>query len=113
MNEPPYAIVVYPSAATQSRPSLTLAELSRLTGLDRSLLRRFAFFAVIDSYADRGGTLRFPISELPRLARGVRLRRHLGVSVPSLGLVLDLLERVDSLESELERLKKIGTTGTA
>lgn len=106
MNKATYSIVPYAPAAVRGGLSLTLTELSTLTGIDRPVLRRFASFAVIESYADHERGLRFPISELPRLARGVRLRRHLGVGVPSLGLVLDLLERLDALEAELGRLKR-------
>jgi hypothetical protein len=82
-----------------------LGELSRLTGLRPAMLRRVATFAVIESFYDSAGTLRFPISQLPRLARGIRLRCDLGVNVRSLGLVLDLLERIDALDAELAKVK--------
>ncbi len=105
MGKATYSIVPYRRMARRDEPSLTLAELSEVTGIERSLLRRFALFAVIESHGDCEGALWFPISELPRLARGVRLRSHLGVGVSSLGLVLDLLERVDALEQEVDRLR--------
>jgi hypothetical protein len=105
MNTPAHSVVPYTNDPAHDGLSLTLSELVRLTGIRPMVLQRLASFAVIESYADRGGTLRFPVSELPRLARGIRLRRDLGVGVSSLGLVLDLLERVDALESELGRLK--------
>jgi len=104
MNTPAYSVVPYTNDSAHGGLSLTLSELARLTGVRPMVLQRLASFAVIESYADRG-TLRFPVAELPRLARGIRLRRDLGVGVSSLGLVLDLLERVDALESELGRLK--------
>ena len=106
MGKATYSIVPYHGMRRRDQPSLTLAELSEVTGIERSQLRRFARFAVIESHGDCEGALRFPISELPRLARGVRLRRHLGVGVSSLGLVLDLLERVDALEREVDRLRR-------
>lgn len=102
MTEPTYSVMPYRSPSSCGGLSLTLAELSALTGIGRPTLRRFASFAVIESYVDGGGTIRFPISELPRLARGVRLRRHLRIGVASLGLVLDLLERLDALETQVE-----------
>ena len=40
---------------------------------------------------------------LPRVRRMLRLRRDLQVGWTSLGLVLDLLERVERLERELAR----------
>ena len=105
MNPRAHSVVPYANDIAHGGLSLKLGDLARLTGVRPVMLRRLASFAVIESYADRGGTLRFPISQLPRLARGIRLRRDLGVSISSLGLVLDLLERVDTLETEVGRLR--------
>ena len=100
-----HSVVPYASDVAYGGLSMKLGDLAQLTGVRPVVLRRLVSFAVIESYAERSGILRFPISQLPRLARGIRLRRDLGVSVSSLGLVLDLLERVDTLETEVGRLR--------
>ena len=44
-----------------------------------------------------------PPGTLDRVQRALRLRQDLRVGNVSLGLVLDLLERIDRLETELEQ----------
>jgi DNA-binding transcriptional MerR regulator len=105
MSKRALAVVPYRAIAAHAGVSVPLGELSRLTGLPPATLRRVASFAVIESFSDSAGNLRFPISQLPRLARGIRLRRDLGVNVQSLGLVLDLLERIDALDAQLSQVK--------
>lgn len=105
MNHQTHSITPYELRSAHGRLTLTLDELSGVTGLRPTVLQRLAAFAVIEAHSEPEGTLRFPISELPRLARGIRLRRDLGVGISSLGLVLDLLQRVDALEAELNQLK--------
>jgi hypothetical protein len=35
------------------------------------------------------------------------LRRHLGANLASVGVILDLLDRVNRLEQEIERLRRL------
>jgi chaperone modulatory protein CbpM len=47
---------------------------------------------------------RFGAEALPRARRALRLQRDLELDVSALALVLDLLDRVEDLESRLRRL---------
>jgi len=40
------------------------------------------------------------------IGKAVRLRYQLGINWAGVGLVLDLLERIGQLESEIERLRR-------
>ncbi|MFA7466974.1 MAG: chaperone modulator CbpM [Desulfotomaculaceae bacterium] len=40
-----------------------------------------------------------------RLRRVMRLRRNLGVNLPGAAIIVDLLERIEELQDEVERLK--------
>ncbi|MGI6469099.1 MAG: hypothetical protein GXZ09_07405 [Syntrophomonadaceae bacterium] len=43
---------------------------------------------------------------LTRISRIMRIRRRLGVSINAAAIIVDLLERIESLEDEIERLRK-------
>jgi len=41
-----------------------------------------------------------------RLQKLMRLRRKLGVNLPGAAIIVDLLERIETLQDEIDRLKK-------
>ncbi|MBW1980042.1 MAG: hypothetical protein JRJ12_02370 [Deltaproteobacteria bacterium] len=43
----------------------------------------------------------FPDTLVPRIWKIIRLRRDLGINLAGIGLVLDLLDRIEELEREL------------
>ena len=47
----------------------------------------------------------FPRSSLERLRRIVRLSRDLGINLAGIAAVLDMRERIESLQKEVERLR--------
>jgi DNA-binding transcriptional MerR regulator len=47
----------------------------------------------------------FPDRVVPRIRRILRLRKDLGVNWAGIGVVLDLLDRMEALERELGRLR--------
>jgi chaperone modulatory protein CbpM len=84
-------------------PGMSLEGFSRGAALHPDLVRRFVALGLLDPTRDARGDLRFPLSQLARVARVQRLRAGLALNYASIGLVLDLLERIDVLESELRR----------
>jgi len=94
--------MTYPLA--RRRPDvllLDLESLARTAGLHPQHVRRLVALGLLQPASTAGGELRFPPSEVLALARIQRLRAGLGVNYAALGLVLDLLDRVAALESEL------------
>ncbi|WP_246530942.1 chaperone modulator CbpM [Streptomyces bathyalis] len=94
------------------RPSYVLAPVHRLSletvarrsGLHPELVRRFVALGLLDDvHRDAEGRLWFPASAPLILARIQRLRAGFCLNYASLGLVLELLDRIAELEARLRR----------
>jgi len=94
---------VRPPARLPRPGLLTLDDLADRCGLHPELVRRFWELGLIEA-AERVQAPAFAPETLVRVRRVVRLRRDLGVNYAGVGLVLDLLERVEELEARLRRL---------
>ena len=94
-----YQIVHY---RYQSRPAsrnlLTAAELARLARLHPEMLDCFVDWGLVDP-AESEPELLFSETAVPRIWRIMRLRAGIGV-------VLDLLDKIDHLEREIAWLRK-------
>jgi hypothetical protein len=86
----------------RARERLHLDELERHTGLRRATLLRLVRLGLIEPVRTEPEPV-FELGVLVRVLRIQRLRRDLSVGLSSMGLVLDLLERVERLERELGR----------
>lgn len=84
---------------------LTPEEVSVLAGIPQELVSKFLELALIkcEGRMDRP---RFCRDVVPRIERIMRLRRDLGINWAGIGLVLDLLEEIEKLEQEIERLRQ-------
>ncbi|NJC70511.1 hypothetical protein HC031_12425 [Planosporangium thailandense] len=63
------------------------------------LLRRLVNLGLIDPYVDSAGQFWFSPTQLSTLARARRLHDGLGLNYAAVGIVLDLLARIDELEA--------------
>ncbi|MER7201262.1 MerR family transcriptional regulator [Streptomyces sp. CB01635] len=82
---------------------LSLDVVARRSGLHPDLVRRFVTLGLVDATRDDSGRLWFDPGAPATLARIQRLRAGLPLNYASLGLVLDLLDRVSELEAALRR----------
>jgi chaperone modulatory protein CbpM len=82
-------------------PRLRLESFARRAGVHPELLRRFVALGLVEAVRDGTGELWFPLGELGKLARIQRLRAGLQLNYASIGLVIDLLDRIDELEAAL------------
>ncbi|HEY0572790.1 MAG TPA: chaperone modulator CbpM [Pseudonocardia sp.] len=87
----------------QPRRRLSHEEFARRSGVHPDLLRRFVALGLIRASRDLDGRLWFPPSQLAAVARIERLRAGLSLNYASLGLVLELLDRIRVLETALRR----------
>ncbi len=76
--------------------------LAHATGLHPDLVQRLFCIGLLEPVAESGGKPLYSEETILRLRRMLRLRRDLGLSWHSLGLVMDLLERVEALEAQLK-----------
>ncbi|MEV6290620.1 chaperone modulator CbpM [Streptomyces sp. NPDC051896] len=84
-------------------PRLSLDAVARRSGLHPDLIRRFVALGLVDAERDSGGQLVFDPTTPAVLARIQRLRAGLCLNYASIGLVLDLLDRISMLEAALRR----------
>ena len=87
------------------RELFSLRELVEETGLSDRTIQHLLALGLIDPLERRGRDEEpvFPASVLPRIHRILRLHGDLRLNYASLGLVLDLLDRVAELEREAAR----------
>ncbi|MER7519250.1 chaperone modulator CbpM [Streptomyces sp. NPDC126499] len=83
------------------RAGVTIEEFAAATGLHPELVRRYVTLGLIEPDTDPDGRLRFGTAHLTRVARIHRLRTGLGLNYAALGVVLDLLDRIEELEAAL------------
>lgn len=82
---------------------LSLDRFARRAGLHPQLVSRFVALGLIPAYRDRAGQLWFAPAAVVTAARVRRLHDDLSLNYAAIGLVLDLLARIDELEAAQER----------
>lgn len=73
------------------------------TGLHPDLARKLVALGLLDAHRAAGGEMSFEPSEVAHAARIQRLRTGLGLNYSAIGLVLDLLDRIEKLEAASRR----------
>jgi chaperone modulatory protein CbpM len=81
------------------RPGMDLDAFARRSGLHPDTVRRFVALGLLPCQGNSRGQLRFDASALRVVGRVQRLRIGLGLNYAAIGLVLDLLDRIEELES--------------
>jgi chaperone modulatory protein CbpM len=93
-------MIAYP----MTRPSrLSLDRFARQAGLHPQLVQKFVALGLLDAERDANGALWFRPAALVTVARVQRLRAGLSLNYAAIGLVLDLLDRIDELEEASRR----------
>jgi chaperone modulatory protein CbpM len=88
---------------------LSLDSYARITGVHPDLVRRLTALGLLEMTRDAEGGLWFEPSQVSAMARIQRLHRELNLSYASLGLIVDLLDRI----AQLERLQRSNRRGRA
>ena len=80
---------------------LDLDTVAERSGLHPVLIRKLVALGLLDCTSDANGQLWFAPSTMASLARIQRLRSQLSLNYAAIGLVLDLLDRIDALEAQV------------
>jgi DNA-binding transcriptional MerR regulator len=98
--------LVHLSSRSAGSVHLTLAEVAYHCGLHPELIERLVRLGLID-YEERNadGEAVFDPDVVPLLRTIFRLRNHLGVNYAGIGVVLELMARIESLESQIRELE--------
>ena len=95
------------------RPGIQLDVFATRCGLHPDLVRRLVALGLLACQQDARGDLWFEPSALVTVARIQRLRTGLGLNYAAIGLVLDLLDRIEELESASGRRRTSPWTSTS
>jgi chaperone modulatory protein CbpM len=90
---------------------LSLDNYARLTGVHPDLVRRLTALGLLEMTRDAEGGLWFEPSQIAAMAKIQRLHRELNLSYASLGLIIDLLDRIAQLERLQRRSRARGGDG--
>jgi chaperone modulatory protein CbpM len=77
---------------------LSLDSYASITGVHPDLVRRFIALGLLEITRDAQGDLWFEPSQVSAMARIQRLHSELNLNYASLGLIIDLLDRIAQLE---------------
>jgi chaperone modulatory protein CbpM len=82
---------------------LSLESFAARAGLHPDMVRRFVALGLLEPARDARGRLWFVPGQLRTVARIRRLHAGLSVNYAALGLVMDLLDRIEVLEAAMRR----------
>ncbi len=89
-------------------PYCTLGEVAYRAGLHPELIEKFIRLGLVE-VADRTGSgdMLFDPGVVPLIRRILRLRNQLGVNYAGIGVILDLMSRIEMLEARINDLEEI------
>jgi chaperone modulatory protein CbpM len=91
------------------RPArLDLETFARAAAVHPGLIRRLVALGLIDADRDAAGRLWFAPAQLAAVARIQRLRAGFALNYAAVGLVSDLLDRIEVLETALRSSRQPG-----
>ena len=96
-----------PLTCSRTAPErLTLEGLAACTGVHPALIAYFVDYGLLELNIRTGTQRLFDPACIARLRMIERLRRDLGVNLAGIAVILDLLERLTSLQREVEQWRR-------
>ena len=89
------------------RPYLRISEVAVRCRIHPGLVHRFVRLGLVDPVDTRGTPEQwlFESEAAPLIAKIIRLRNELGINYSGVGVVLELLERINMLENRVRELE--------
>lgn len=107
MVERRYFIVRRTNTADPDFLELTLPQLASLCGVHPDLIVRFVHLGLLDPLEERAGVpCLFARSAVDVVHKILRLRRDLGINYVGIGVVLELMHRIEALEARVRELER-------
>jgi DNA-binding transcriptional MerR regulator len=85
---------------------LTLEGLAACTGVHPALIQHFVEYGLLEPSARTGTQLFFDTACIARLRMIERLRHDLGANLAGIAVILDLLDRLTTLQREIEQWRR-------
>jgi MerR family transcriptional regulator/heat shock protein HspR len=86
---------------------ISMEELLEITGITRGLLNYFLELGLIQPAESKMGILWFDIGAVPRIRMIQRLRSDIGINLPGISIILDLQDRIQQLQRELDWFRNL------
>ena len=102
MSEPHAHMTLYRVESEQ----LTLESLAACAGVHPTLITYFVEYGLLEPSTRTGTQWLFDTACIARLRTIERLRRDLGANLPGIAVILDLLDRLTSLQREVEQWRR-------
>ena len=101
-----YHLVHYQYESRPASPNrITLNELVRFSRVHREIIIKMVEWGLVEPVENDPQPL-FSETVVPRIWRIMRLREDLGINWTGIGVVLELLDRIEGLERKIAYLKK-------
>jgi DNA-binding transcriptional MerR regulator len=84
---------------------LTLDELAARTGMHPAMIEELIAYGLITPSEREGARLSFDPSVILKLQRFARLRGALGINLPGIAVILDLIDKLQAVKRENEALR--------
>jgi len=84
---------------------LCIEEIAKRVEMSESSIRRYVKLGLITPVKKKKGRCLLTEAALFRIAKIRRLRNDLGINLSGIGLILDLLDRIEDLDRQLSELK--------
>jgi len=93
---------------------LRVGDMAALCGIHPELVHRFVRLGLLDPIGrdSAGGDWLFSREAVPIVKKILRLRNELGINYAGIGVVLELLERIEYLEGRIRELESMVTMET-
>lgn len=95
-----YEIIISRKNELATVPGITINELSRMCECHLSVAKRLYAIGLIEPLSP-GGPLLFDRSAVVRVRKALRLKRDLSLNFDAVGLVMELLDRINDLERRI------------
>jgi DNA-binding transcriptional MerR regulator len=102
MREPRAPITLYRIESEQ----LTLESLAACAGVHPALIKSFVEYGLIEPRARTGTQWFFDTACIARLRMIERLRRDLGANLAGIAIILDMRDRLTTLQREVEQWRR-------
>lgn len=93
----------------EGRPStgelVTVKELARLSRVHPEMVAQLVEWGLVEPEISKPEML-FAETVIPRIWKILRLRQDLGINLAGIGVVLKLLDKIENMEREIDRLRK-------
>ncbi len=98
-----YQIMVYHGRNTL----ITWRELLEITGISQDSLQYYLDYGLIEPAEPKAKYLLFDISAIPRIRMIQRLRTEVGINLSGIAIILDLRDKIEKLQRDLEWFKNL------